>query len=276
MPSRRTFFLLIVLCVGHVLLISAQVQSKRGVPIIEAAAFGAFARFQAMTTGTGDAVRSVWNGYFALRGAARENQDLRQRLLELDAQLQQSRAQALQARSLEAALKLQQTIAAPTLAARVIAGNPQPGTMLTVTIDRGTDDGVHPEMAVITSGGVVGRIIGPSNPRASRVQLLIDRDAAAGATLERTGQTGIVVGGAKDPPLRLEYVSTAVDVQAGERVVTSGQDGIYPKGYLLGTTELAAKKGPQRDIGVRPAVDFSKLDVVIVLLARPPQDIGSR
>src|SRR5688572_10342041 len=117
---RSTFFLLITICLGHVLLISAQVQSKSGLPLVEATAFGTFARFQQMTTGVADAVRSLWTKYFALRGVERDNELLRRRILELEAQLQQEQARAMHTRSLEEALKLQRSLAAPTLAARVI------------------------------------------------------------------------------------------------------------------------------------------------------------
>ena len=79
-------------------------------------------------------------------------------------------------------LKSQATV--PTLAAEVIAGNPDP-VMRTVTIDRGSADGVQADMAVIAPGGIVGRIIGPVARHAARVQLIIDRNAAAGALTER-------------------------------------------------------------------------------------------
>ena len=91
-------------------------------------------------------------------------------------------------------------------------------------------------MAVIAPAGVVGRIIMPT-ARASKVQLLIDRDAAAGVMVERSRASGVVrVGhgtgvGSAD---RLEYVSGTADVKVGDRVVTSGIDGIYPKGFVIG------------------------------------------
>ena len=78
---RRTLNLLIVLTVGHVLLISAQVQAKSGLPLLEAAAFGAFASVQRGTAAVADAGRSFWSHYLGLRGVARENEALRTRVL---------------------------------------------------------------------------------------------------------------------------------------------------------------------------------------------------
>lgn len=268
MIRRRTYSLLIVICLGHVLLISAQVQSKSGLPVVEDVAFGAFARAQGLLAGIADAGRSLWTNYFALRGAARESEQLRSRILELETRLQQEQAIAGRTRVLEEALKLRETLAAPTLAARVIAGNPSPGSY-TVTIDRGTADGISADMAVIAARGVVGRVIPPVSEHAATVQLLIDRLAGIAVTFERSTTGGMVVGGAGDPPFRAEFVNTLADVQAGERVLSSGQDGIYPQGFLVGTVERVDRTSGERDILIRPAVDYSHIDVVLVVLRRP-------
>jgi rod shape-determining protein MreC len=125
-------------------------------------------------------------------------------------------------------------------------------------------------MAVIGARGVVGRVVNPIAPHAATVQLLIDRLAAVAVTFERSNAGGIVVGGASDPPFHAEYVPVLADVQSGERVVTSGQDGIYPQGFLVGTVDRVSKgAGADRSILIRPAVDFSHVDLVLVVL-KPP------
>jgi rod shape-determining protein MreC len=267
--QRRTFVLLIVICLGQVLLISAQVQSRSGLPVLESVAFGTFARVQQLTAGFADGASGLWTNYFALRGAARENQQLRGRILDLEGQLQGQQAMASQTRALEALLGMRQTLTIPSLAARVIAGNPSPGGF-TVTIDKGSEDGVEVNMPVIGATGVVGRIIAPLSQRAAIVQLLVDRTAGAAVTFERTGAGAMVVGGASTaPPLRAEYVPDSKDVQVGERVMTSGQDLIFPAGYLVGTVARVRRVGAEREIAIEPAVDFSHIDVVLVLLYRP-------
>ena len=85
-------------------------------------------------------------------------------------------------------------------------------------------------MSVIATAGVVGRVVVPSR-RAAKVQLLIDRNAAAGAIIERSRAQGVAVGGGDDR-LRLEYVSGVADIVTGDVVMTSGIDGIYPKGFI--------------------------------------------
>jgi rod shape-determining protein MreC len=150
--------------------------------------------------------------------------------------------------------------------------------MRTVTIDRGSADGVQANMAVIAARGIVGRIIGEPAAHASRVQLLIDRDAAAGALVERSRAGGMVVGSERDPPLSMELVSNLSDVKAGDLVVASGVDGIYPKGYAIGHIERAERgTGLYLTISVRPTVDFSSLEEVLVVLtpARPAVPAGT-
>lgn len=269
MTDRRTLALLVTLCVGQVLLISAQVQSREGLPLVQVAAFDGFARVQRVTGGITDTVSGTWSQYFGLRGVARENTTLRRLVLDLSAELQRQRAAAAQTRSLEDILGLKPQIPVQTLAARVIAGNVSPGT-LTVAIDRGTADGVTVDMAVIGTDGVVGRVISPVARGAATVQLLIDGDAASAILFERSQAGGIVLGGQADGTLVGEFVPVLADVQAGDRVITSGQDGIYPAGFVVGTVESVTGAGsPDRSIRVRPATDFSNIDIVLVVLTRP-------
>ena len=102
----------------------------------------------------------------------------------------------------------------------------------TVTIDRGSSEGVRTNMAVIAPAGVVGRIV-TSMAHASKVQLLIDRNAGAGALVERSRAQGVILGPDRQEGnlLRMDYVSSIADVKVGDMIVTSGIDGIFPKGF---------------------------------------------
>jgi rod shape-determining protein MreC len=238
------------------------------VPVLEGVTFGAFARLQESTAGAIKSVRNVWGSYVDLRGARAENAELRGRVTDLELRLQEQRALAERSSRLQALLDLKPFVSAPTLAADVIAGYVNPG-ILTVTIDRGRDDGVMPDMAVISSGGVVGRVIGPVAAHAARVQLLIDYHgpAAAAALTERTRAGGMIVGREGDPPLRMDFVSNLSDVKAGDVVVTSGADGIYPRGFRVGWVDKSERgDGLSLAITVRPAVDFRALEEVLVVL----------
>ena len=267
LSGRRTLTLLVVLCLGHILLISSQVQSGRGQSALNSATLGTMATLQGGVAGLTDGIGRIWTHYFGLVGASRENEELRNRVLDLEGKLQAEQARSERASALEGLLNLQKSIVAPTLAARVIAGNPKPGA-LPVTIDRGKSDGVTTNMAVITGRGVVGRVIETAG-HAARVQLLVGESAAAGAVIERTTTAGMVQGGYADGRLRMDFVSSAAQIVVGDRVVTSGQDGIYPQGFLIGHVSEINGKGKTREIVVVPAVDFSYIEVVLVVLARP-------
>ncbi len=268
---QRTGYLLLAIMIGHVILISAQVQSKSGVRVLDAVAFAVFSRIQNGAAAIVGNTRSVWGNYVGLRGARAENEALRARVADLEVRLQEQRALAARTVKLQELLDLETRMSLPTIAAEVIAGNPNPG-MRTVTIDRGSADGVQANMAVIAPKGIVGRIVGEPAAHAARVQLLIDRDAAAGALIERTRSGGMIVGSDSDPPLRMELVSNLSDVKTGDVAVASGVDGIFPKGHPIGTIERVERgSGLYLSIGVRPTVDFSGLEEVLVVLvpARP-------
>jgi len=266
---RRPVVLFGVLMIAQVLLVSAQVQSKSGVRVLELVTFEMFSRVERATAAVLNGGKGVWSNYSELRGARDENARLKQEIGALQIQLQEQRSLASRSAKLQSLLDLKTTATVPTLAANVIAGNPNPGVR-TVTIDRGTADGVVADMGVIAPAGLVGRIIGPVARHAARVQLIVDRNAAAGAMTQRGRSGGMVIGSDDNPPLKMELVPNLADVKDGDLVVSSGVDGIYPKGFMIGTIEKAERKGGlYLSIAVRPAVDFGSLEEVLVVMVPP-------
>jgi rod shape-determining protein MreC len=265
---QRAGYLFLAVMLGHVVLISAQVNSRSGVPVLEAAAFGVFAEVQRGTASILGGIRHVWSGYVGLRQVRAENEVLRRQLAEAQIALQEQKALADRTRGLEQLLELRGRSNLRTAAAEIIAAGAV-SDFRTVTIDKGTREGLRPDMAVIAPAGVVGRVVVPS-ASAAKVQLLIDRNAAIGALIERSRAQGVVVG-AGDEWLRMEYVSEVADVAPGDIVVTSGIDGIYPKGFIIGRIETVERTGgAYKRILVRPAVDFSSLEEVLVVLTPTP------
>lgn len=247
----------------HVVLISAQVNTVSGLPVLQVVTFGSFAEVQRGTMAMVDGVRNFWSGYISLRQVRVENNALKYELQTLQVRLQQEHAEAQRTDNLRQLLELRERSNLETTAADVIAAAASP-EFRTVTIDKGTNDGLAADMAVISPAGVVGRVILPAG-RASKVQLLIDRNAAAGALIERTRVQGVVEGFG-DGSLRMEYVPGSSDVKPGDLVVTSGIDGIYPKGFVIGTIEqVSPGSGGYHQITVRPAVDFTRLEEVLVV-----------
>jgi rod shape-determining protein MreC len=263
---QRPGLLLAAAVTLHVVLVSLQVTTEAGPTIFHRAVFGSFSEGQRATARVVGGVRDVWNGYFALRDVGRENQALKGEVAKLQVQLQAERARAERADAYRSLLQLKAKVPLETTGAEVIAVGASP-EFRTVTIDKGSADGLGGDMAIVSPTGVVGRVTQPG-PHAALVQLVIDRNAAAGAVVERSRVQGIVVG-VGDGTLRMDFAPATGDVTPGDVVVTSGIDGIYPEGFVLGTVERVARgDGLYHEISVRPAVDFSRLEDVLVVLRR--------
>jgi rod shape-determining protein MreC len=270
---QRSGLLFLAVTLGQVLLISAQVNTKSGVPVIERVTFGVFSEVQRGLSGGFSGIRNVWTGYIGLRHLKVENDALKRDLASAQVAVQEQRALADRTRGLERLLDLREHLQLKTVAAEIIGAAATPD-FRTLTIDRGTRDGVRADMSVIAPAGVVGRLVVPSL-RSAKVQLLIDRNAAAGAIIERTRAQGVVVGSGDDR-LRLDYVSEVFDVVAGDIVMTSGIDGIYPKGFIIGRIESVERAGGSyKRILIKPAVDFSALEEVLVVLTPTPARAAS-
>jgi rod shape-determining protein MreC len=267
---QRTGWLFMGVVVGHILLISAQVNTQRGVPMLEEVTFGTFAEVQRGAASALATIRDNWVNYVALQDVRAENAKLKEEMAALQIGLPQERALAEQSRTLQSLLELKSSVQLSTTAAAVIGGGASPD-FRTMTIDKGTGEKLAADMAVLAPAGVVGRIVMPTT-RASKVQLLIDRDAAAGAVVERSRAQGVVVGTGTDR-FRLDHVPGAADIKVGDRVVTSGIEGIYPKGFLLGQIEsIDRQSGEFANVVVRPAVEFSALEAVLVVLTPPASE----
>jgi rod shape-determining protein MreC len=268
---QRAGYLFLAVLLGHVILISAQVNSRSGVSLLETVTFGFFAEVQRTIWSATSTVRNAWNGYVELQHVHEENQQLRKQLAEAQIALQEQRALADRSRGLEQLLELRDRTTLKTTGAEIIASGAS-SEFKTVTIDKGSRDGLRTDMAVIAPAGIVGRILVPSGS-AAKVQLLIDSQAAAGAIVERreSRAQGLVMGITGRDLLRMEQVSEVADIVVGDTVLTSGIEGIYPKGFIIGRVEEVQKSGTAyKEILVRPAVDFSSLEEVLVVLDTSP------
>jgi rod shape-determining protein MreC len=260
---QRVGWLFMTVTVMHLILISAQVQTRRGVPMLEEAIFGSMAEVQRVATGGIGEARGFWQSYVNLRQTGRENEALKQRVSQLEVALQRERALAEQTRVLQAMLDLKTETPFATTPAMVIASGASP-EFRTMTLDKGSSQGLATDMAVLAPAGVVGRVILPT-PRAAKVQLIIDRNAAAAGLVERSRAQGVVVGTGTDQ-MRFEYVPGTADLKTGDRVVTSGMDGIYPKGFVIGQIEsIQRTAGEFSTVLIRPAVNLSSLETVLVV-----------
>lgn len=267
---RRTGRIVWAVILGHFLLVSVQVGGGPRGNALENVTFRGFSEVQRLLAAARDTTVRAWSWYIDLRNVRVENERLIRTVADLQLLLQEQQAQVQQVQGLQNLLGLRQTVDLRTVGARVIGVSVTP-YVRTVTVDRGVEDGVHAEAVVMVPGGVVGRVVGAPAPRAARVQLLVDDRAAVGARVERTRVAGVVTVGADATVLRMEYVANHEDVRIGDRIVTSGTDGIYPAGFAIGTvTAVAVGSDIDLSIVVVPAVEFSRLEDVLIVVSEAP------
>ncbi len=268
----RAGYLFLAVVVGQIVLISAQVNSRSGIPLLQAVVFGAFSQVQHVAAGVVGGGRAIWKDYVDLRNVRAENVELRRREVELQVKLQQLRSQVEAAARLQRLLDLREQSGLATMAAQVIAGSATPD-FRTVTIDKGWRDGVREYTAVLAAPGIVGCVVTLSRGTA-KVQLLVDRNAGIAGLIERSRAQGIVLG-TGDDLLRMEYLAATADVKPGDLVLSSGIDDTYPKGFTIGRVERVERAGTAvRAAYVRPAVDFAALEEVLVVQSRQPTQPG--
>lgn len=222
---------------------------------------------QRAVSAVGEWIGGIWNRYFALVQVARQAEDLKRQVASYRQQLTDMDELRLSNQRLRALLSLKDQISYPQVAAQVVGVDPT-NFFRTVIIDKGSSDGVDTQMPVINAQGVVGRIIW-SSAHYAKVLLLVDHNAAMDVLVQRSRARGIVEGAGNDT-LRLKYVQHAEDVSPGDRLVATGADGVFPKGMLVGFVRAVKQegKGVFQHIEVEPAVNFDRLEEVVVILHR--------
>jgi len=207
--------------------------------------------------------RNVWHNYFYLRGVRAENRSLKQQIERMSLEQVRMSQDADQARRLQALLAFKEQFISQTMAAQVIGGSGSESSR-SVYIDKGESDGIKPDMAVITADGIVGKVLRVYGS-SSLVLLINDQTSGVGALLDKTRLQGILRG-TPSGEVVLEKVMSDETVPAGEMVLTSGGDGIFPKGLLVGrVTKVSPGSELFLNIRVRPAADLSRLEEVLVV-----------
>jgi rod shape-determining protein MreC len=210
---------------------------------------------------------NLWHNYFYLRGVRAENRGLKEQIERMRLEQVRMSQDADQARRLQSLLAFKEQFISQTTAAQVIGGSGSEQSRL-IYIDKGYNDGIRPDMAVITGDGVVGKILhaDPANRHVAQVLLIDDQSSGVGAILDKTRLQGILRGTPTGEVL-LEKVMSDEAVPAGEQVLTSGGDGIFPKGLVVGrVTKVTPGSDLFLNIRVRPAADLSRLEEVLVVM----------
>ncbi len=216
-----------------------------------------------------DGVKGFFAEYVDLLGVRAENRRLRRRIAEIESENLQFREALVSSGHLARVASMRDEIEIQMLPAEVVGLDVAPW-FRSVLVDRGAQHGVQPGYPVITQDGVVGVVTATSN-HAAKTMLLLDRQSAVDALVQRSRARGVVRGTGRDR-LEFEFVVRSADVVVGDEVVTSSLGGVFPKGLRLGSVvELRDAGGRLTRIAVlEPAVDLGQLEQVFVMLRRGP------
>jgi rod shape-determining protein MreC len=239
--------------------------SGSGTRLIRVWTITAFTPVEKMFISTGHFFRDGWHNYADLRGVHKKNRELQDEVTRLQMEQVRLRQDADQARRLQVLLDFKEKFISKTLAAQVI-GTSGVEQSRVIIIDKGSRDGIKPDMAVITPDGIVGKVKDVF-PLSSQVLLINDHDSGAGVILEHSRLQGIVKGTSLGE-LQVTDIMSDEQIEAGDHVITSGGDRIYPKGFSVGTVVSAT---PDRDndpflaIKIKPSADLRRLEEVLVV-----------
>jgi len=263
----------IVLAVVNIIFLS--VASRQNDPAygIGGTGIAVVAPFQEAFTRIIGAVADTWDHYFFLVSTARENEELRRQLnraLEQNARDKEIQLSNIRFRSL---LEFKQSINRQVISAEVIGKNPSPW-FKSVIVDKGRSDGVEVGFPVVVPNGIVGQVTEVSAYYA-KVLLLIDQNNAVDGLVQRTRARGVVKGTSADQCV-FKYVLRKHEIEVGDTIISSGLDGVYPKGLRIGRVAGVVKRnsGIFQEVVVTPFADFEKIEEVLVVIKLPKQEMA--
>ena len=249
--------------------ISANLGGKRSWDPSEQLVIEIIAPLQIFINETINLTERVWLKYFGLINTRNENIRMKKELdsLKIENYLYQEMLAANQ--RLQQLLQFRNMSDQPVIAAQVIGRDPT-GWFQSVIIDKGKNSGIKLNMPVVNAEGVVGKLVSVSN-NYSKVLLIIDQNSSVDCIIQRSRDDGILKG-LSSGVCKLDYVLKSSDVHVGDVVVTSGLGGIFPKGIPVGeVTDVEDHPGELfKDVRIRPAVDFSKLEELLIILKEDP------
>jgi rod shape-determining protein MreC len=278
----RNPLLLVALVLLQVILLASQI--RRSVPgsndgkkvrLVRLWVEGTESPFESMFHGIGHGIRYSWNNYFALRGVKKDNDQLKAEVERLRLEQAALAEDARQGQRLQALLDFKQHYLATTVAAQVIGTS---GTDISrvLYVDKGSRDGIKPDMPVITRDGIVGKVREVLGPHTSQLLLINDQTSGAGVLLEKTRIRGVLRGNTYG---QLEVVNVMPDdrIQPGESIIASGGDQIFPRGFPVGKVEKVQRDpahDPYVQVLVTPAADLSRLEEVLIVTGQSQTQPG--
>jgi rod shape-determining protein MreC len=231
-----------------------------------------FSPFQETITHTIHFIEEIWRHYFYLVNVAKQNNELKKTLSITTERNHQLAEIELSNRRLRKLLNFKRNVTNQVVAAEVIGKDPS-AWFKTIIIDKGRTDGVEKGFPVLIPEGIAGQVIEVAK-RHSKVLLIIDPNSAVDALVQRTRSRGLIKGGIGGKCL-FKYVLRKHEIRVGDTVISSGLDGVYPKGLHIGKISgvIRRNSGIFQEVTVTPNVDFEKLEQVLVMLGKPENEV---
>jgi rod shape-determining protein MreC len=219
---------------------------------------------QIVAQGSANWLISIQENYLTLSGFKAENERLRKRIQALEVERQRLLEAEATNRKLQKLLDFRAQLPGKPVTASVIS-NSASSWFQGCILDKGSADGVGKNMAVVTPLGVVGKVVSVTS-RSAKVILLTDANSGVDVMVQRTRSRAIVSGSLESGTV-LKYVKRSEDVQVGDRLITTGLDGVFPKGLMVGTVTKVSKQslGLFQSIEVLPAVQSAQVEEVFVV-----------
>jgi rod shape-determining protein MreC len=271
-PRRPTLLFIVVLALLFFLMsVSSQTRYVGETrTLFERAVMTIFSPVPKFVNWIGTAAQDIHTGYLDMRRAVNENVQLRQQVGSLTTEILELRQSEGDLKRLRGLLSYSEKFELQTSMAQTIMLDTA-GRFKSIIIDQGSANGVMVNDVVANANGLVGRVVLTTNDLA-KVQLLTDSNCSIGSLVERTRRQGVVRGNGGGT-VQMFDIPALSDVQPGDRILTAGIDGVYPRGILIGTV-IRAEPGQSlfKTVSLKPAADFGAVEEVIVLHTRkiPP------
>lgn len=260
MSERHVLWVLILVLTAHLLLLAFQVRGEHG-SLVESAAVRVVSPVPRLVAWLSGSMDEVGESFRTREEVERENREMRERLEAIELELFRLRTVEEERDRLAAALEFTPQVPGRLRPVEVVYLD-HSSWLRTLILHLG-ELPARLDQPVVSPDGLVGRVIGIAGPYA-KVQLVTDRASAVSAVIDRTRRQALIRGGGES--LDLDFVPLQASVLPGDRVLTAGADGIYPRGIPIGTVMEIGEGGELfREIRVTPAVDFAFLDRVYLL-----------
>lgn len=253
--------------VSTLTVMALDIQGTKGTTWVESVLVSALSPFQKAITRTMLKTQHLWHSYIGLVNVQAENETLKKEIQALRTENSRLVEVNLRYNRLSGLLETQKKAKEPMMLANVV-GHDSTTWSNVLLVDRGTEKNVGNNMVVVSADGLVGHVI-QSSPKASKVLLLTDFRHSVDALVQRTRDRGVVVGRDRSTCL-MKYIPLEAEIQVGDRVITSGMGGIFPKGLVIGTVTQVTKREVElyQEALVKPSADLMRLEEVFVIVKR--------